>query len=75
MTHRHTSSTCSTRLRLLQAFSELRALEILGKYSGNPAAVKAAKDRIVWRELLDLELQDVDDRMNGISKSPGGDHG
>jgi len=50
--------------RLAQEFALLRELELERTLSGNPSYGRGAEDRIIWRELFDLELQEVDEQIS-----------
>ncbi|MDE3168045.1 MAG: hypothetical protein KGN36_19750 [Acidobacteriota bacterium] len=39
---------------------------------GNSSYEKAAEERIIWSELLDLELQDIDELLSRTDKTRGG---
>jgi hypothetical protein len=49
--------------RLAEGRDRLERLDRERSWSGNPLLGKAIEQRIVWRELLDLELQDFDDQI------------
>ncbi len=52
--------------RLAAARARLDLLELERSRSGDPLLGRAVEQRIVWRELLDLELQDVDEQIERI---------
>lgn len=52
--------------RLAEARDRLEHLDRERSWSGNPLLGKAVEQRIVWRELLDLELQDFDEQIERI---------
>jgi len=54
------------RLRLAEETASLEDLEGERKRRGDPSFGKAAEDRIVWGELLELELQEIDERVSHI---------
>jgi hypothetical protein len=58
--------TSVIRERLGEARVRLEGLDRERSWSGNPLLGKAVENRIVWRELLDLELQDIDQQMERI---------
>jgi len=58
---------CPTRERLTVAFLRLRNIELMRTERGEALFGKCAEDRIVWRELLELELQFVDEQFARIS--------
>ena len=74
---------CPTRQRLGRAFSRLQGIQpgLLGDGAGgrphlvrnhrqDPLFEKSAEQRIIWRELLELELHDVDERIERICEAP-----
>ena len=58
--------TSSIHERLAEARVRLERLDRERSWSGNPLLGKAVEHRIVWRELLDLELQDIDEQIERI---------
>jgi hypothetical protein len=38
---------------------------------GDPAYAKATEDEIIWNELVELELQDIDEQLTRIRNSAG----
>jgi hypothetical protein len=62
-------SDCPTRLRLARAFARLESLQIMRGSRANPLLGRAAEEQIIWRELLELELQEVDEQIRRISES------
>jgi hypothetical protein len=52
--------------RLADAKIRLERLDAERELRHNPAYCQTAEDRIVWRELLELELQDIDDRVGRL---------
>jgi hypothetical protein len=62
---------CPTRERLAQAFSRLQNIQLVRNHRQDPWFGKSAEERILWRELLDLELQDVDEQIDRILESSG----
>jgi hypothetical protein len=63
--------TCPTRQRLTRAFSRLQNIQLVRNHRQDPFFGKSAEVRIVWRELLDLELQDIDEQVERIQRSAG----
>ena len=57
--------------RLAQEKSLLDQLDSEREYRGDSSFQKTAEDRIVWGELLDLELQDFDEQLNRIRQTAG----
>jgi hypothetical protein len=67
------SSAIAIRRRLAE---EKASLDRLDAQRGRPASSrfgKTAEDRIVWSELLELELQDIDEQVNRIRSQPSMD--
>ncbi len=56
-----------TRRRLAEAYDCLQQLDRFREDERAPALGKILEDRIVWRELLDLELQEIDEQIERIS--------
>jgi hypothetical protein len=61
-------STCPTRQRLAQAFIRLQNIEFTRNQRQNPVFAKSDEERIIWRELLDLELQELDEQIERLSE-------
>ena len=61
----------TTRQRLAEGKACLEWLDGEQDRRGDPGFEKATVNRIVWRELLDLELQDVDDQLHRICDAAG----
>jgi hypothetical protein len=57
--------------RLAEEKSLLDQLDSEREYRGDSNFRKTAEDRIVWGELLDLELQDFDEQLNRIRQTAG----
>ena len=57
--------------RLAEEKSLLDQLDSEREYRGDSSFRKTAEDRIVWGELLDLELQDFDEQLNRIRQTAG----
>ena len=53
---------CATAVRLNRAFSRLQDIQLVRNHRQDPFFGKSAEERFIWRELLDLELQDVDEQ-------------
>ncbi len=62
---------CLTQKRLAEAFNCLQKLERQRAYGHDPVFGKSVEERIIWRELLELELQDVDEQIERISAGAG----
>jgi hypothetical protein len=60
------ASNCPTRQRLAEAFSGLQNIQLVRNHRQDPLFGRYVEDRMIWRELLDLELQDVDEQMQRI---------
>ncbi len=58
--------SCPTRQRLAQSFSRLQNIQLVRNHRQDPVFEKSSEERIIWRELLDLELQDVDEQIERI---------
>jgi hypothetical protein len=56
--------------RLRAAGASLERLDLERALSGDPHLGRAVEERIVWRELLDLELQDFDGQIQCICERP-----
>ena len=63
----------NTQERLERAFSRLQGIQLVPNHRQDRSFGKSAEGRIVWRELLDLELQDVDEHIERISVAAGSD--
>lgn len=59
-------SAWPTHERLVRAFSRLQEIQLVRNCRQDPRFGRPAEDRIVWRELLELELQDVDEQVEQI---------
>lgn len=60
-------AACPTRQRLAEAFSLLEKFQLHRAYHRDPLLCRLVEDRIVWRELLDLELQEADQQIERIT--------
>lgn len=66
------SCTASTTWqRLAEEKVRLEHLDAERTYRGDSGFGKATEDRIVWGELLDLELQDIDEQVSRICQAAG----
>ena len=63
--------SASLRQRLVEAKTELDRLDRERESRGDMAFGRHTEDRIVWAELLDLELQDIDERFHRICQTAG----
>jgi hypothetical protein len=59
--------SCPTHERLARAFSRLEDMQLVRIEWDDPHLGKSAEERVIWRELLELELQDVDEQIERIS--------
>jgi len=57
--------------RLDEAKARLEHLDAERALRGDSGFGKTTEDRIVWGELLDLELQDIDERVSSICQAAG----
>lgn len=64
-------SASTTWQRLAEEKACLEHLDAERAYRGDSGFGKATEDRIVWRELLDLELQDIDEQVRRICQAAG----
>jgi len=60
-----------TRRRLARAFTRLQNIQLVRAHRQDPLFGKSTEERIIWRELLDLELQDVDEQIERILAAAG----
>lgn len=58
---------CPTRKRLAEAFDCLQRLDEQRAMGGDPRFGRFVEDRILWRELLELELQEIDEQIERLS--------
>ena len=61
------AASCPTRQRLVRGFSRLQDIQLVRNHRQDPHFEQAVEERIVWRELLELELQDLDEQIERIS--------
>ena len=54
--------------RLAKAVAYLERLDVERFSHGNPNLGKSVEERIIWRELLDLELQEFDEQIERLSE-------
>ena len=54
---------CPSRERLAKSFARLQNIQRLRDLLGDPLFEKVSEGQLVWRELLELELQAVDDKI------------
>jgi hypothetical protein len=64
-------AACPTRRRLAEAFSLLEKIQPDRAYRRDSPLCRLVEDRMVWRELLELELQEADEQIKRISKAAG----
>jgi hypothetical protein len=65
-------SATDIRRRLSEGEAELERLDTERQRRGDPRLGKTAEDRIIWGELLELELQDIDERVSRTGNADGG---
>lgn len=53
------SAECPTRRRLSTAFERLKNIELVRNHRQDRSFGKPEEDRIVWRELIELEMQEA----------------
>jgi len=63
----------STRERLEDGFARLQNIRMVRNHLQNPEFQRDIEDRIVFRELIELELQDVDEKIERIVHAAGGE--
>jgi hypothetical protein len=51
---------CPTRARLAEAYRCLRDIQLVRNHRGDPSFQKSLEQRMIWRELIDLEVQALD---------------
>ena len=61
----------AARLRLAEEAASLEHLEVERRRLGDSNFGKSTENRIVWRELIELELQEIDEQLRRIC---GGRH-
>ncbi len=64
-------SASTTWQRLAEEKARLEHLDAERASRSDSGFGKATEDRIVWRELLDLELQDIDEQVRRICQAAG----
>jgi hypothetical protein len=64
---RDRTAICPTRQRLARAFSCLQSIQLARNHQQYPLFGKSLEERIVWRELIELELQEVDEQIERFS--------
>jgi hypothetical protein len=62
---------CPTRERLSQAFSRLENIQLIRDYLHDPLFEQFAETRIIWGELLELELQAENEQIERIAATAG----
>lgn len=66
-------AVCPTRKRLAEGFAYLGRLEWERAQGLNPIIGRFVEQRIIWRELLELEIQATDEQIERISAAAGED--
>jgi hypothetical protein len=61
----------ATQRRLVEACSCLALLALERADRQDPGFGKSLEERIIWRELLELELQEIDEKIGRISDEAG----
>ena len=56
-----------THERLMRGFYCLQNIQLVRNHRQDPHFGKAVEERIIWRELLELELQDVDEQIERVA--------
>jgi hypothetical protein len=64
---------CPTGERLAESFSHLQTIQLVRNHRQDPDFAKCIEERIIWRELLDLELHEVDEQIARIAAAAGQD--
>ena len=62
---------CPTARRLAQAFSRLQNIELARNIRQDPNFFRSVEERVIWRELLELELQEIDEQIKRTSATVG----
>ena len=60
------ATALAIRDRLYRAKECLEYLELEREQRGDPGFGKRVEDQLVWREMLELELQDAEERITSI---------
>jgi len=68
---REECARAAIKKRLAEAVEYLEKLEQQRTALQNPGFGRAVEQRIVWRELLELELQEVDEQINRMTDAGG----
>ena len=63
--------TKTSRQRLAEAVGRLERLDAERERRGNPRFGKTAEARIIWGELIELELQEIDEQVGRICAATG----
>ena len=56
-----------THERLMRGFSCLQNIQLVRNHRQDPHFGITVEERIIWRELLELELQDVDEQIERVA--------
>ncbi len=67
--------TKAVRQRMAEEVARLERLDAERERRGDSRFGMTTEDRIIWRELIDLELQEIDDRVRGMGGAAGGSEG
>ena len=66
------TSRSRTHERLAEGFRTLEEIKVIRAMMQDPSLEKALERRIVYRELVELELQDMDDQLEWICNVSAG---
>jgi len=61
--------SCPSRERLALSFARLQMIQDMREQRQDPRFGRSVEDKLVWRELLDLELQDADEQIERIAEA------
>ena len=61
----------NARERLERAFNRLQGIQLVRNHRQDRFFGKSAEERIIWREPLDLELQNIDEQIERLSAAAG----
>ena len=64
-----TATPSPIQRRLAQAFALIEQIQEQRLQEQDPLAGRFIEERLIWRELLDLELQDIDEQIERICAS------
>ncbi len=58
----------AARRRLAESFVRLQDIDLARMEGGDPQYAQPLENRIVWRELIELELQEIDEQIAKIAE-------